>query len=385
MFQETDRGKPIDTRDTYDLRSEIAAKGHKYYIQTNLVPSQRAIIVSLFHEGTLLSKRVEQYDAHLSSEEVRYRAKEFHAEKTSRINSLLSIKDKLVKMDDGKAHLKLSEALFRQNLFRESMAEVVRAVKLGVHDSKAFSILGNSLAALGDHEKAVKSFNKGLELSPDYPDLHNDLGRALINLKRCAEAARAFERAVELNKYYQDAYMNLAIALCLNVVEKDDFEMSRGVGHRLREILAKTLQLKPSFDTDEYRQAVAAVEDERYDIAYERLSKIQNEGLKVADNHLSLDLYLILKFNSENLSEEDIDRYIDRTRRALEANPGYADLQNDLGVLYTAKCKLYIDKARGAFHTSLKINRNFKKAGKNLKLTENDGQGIELLLRALLD
>ena len=44
-----------------------------------------------------------------------------------------------------------------------------------------------------------------------------------------------------------------------------------------------------------------------------------------------------------------------------------------------------VDKAKGAFSSSLQINENFKKAEKNLKLTENDGQGIHLLLRALLD
>jgi hypothetical protein len=107
--------------------------------------------------------------------------------------------------------------------------------------------------------------------------------------------------------------------------------------------------------------------------------------MHVASNYLSLDLYLILKFNSENISEEEIDRYIERASRALDSNPDYADLQNDLGVLYTAKCKLYIDKAKTAFRSSLAINKDFRKAAKNLKLTENDGQGIHLLLRALLD
>jgi len=204
-------------------------------------------------------------------------------------------------------------------------------------------------------------------------------------IKRCREAVRSFEKAIELNRYYHEAYLNLAIALCLNVVEKEDFELARGLRNRVREVLTKALQLRPSLATDEFRGAIENVEQERYDVAFEVLSKIKEESSKVAGNHLSLDLYLILKFNSENISEEEIDRYIERTQRALEANPGYADLQNDLGVLYAAKCKLYIDKARDSFHVALKTNRNFKKAQKNLRLTENDGQGIHLLLRALLD
>lgn len=371
--------------EAYDLRSEITAKGHRYFVQTNLVPSQRTVVTSVFHEGSLLSKQVELYEPSLDNDAVRRLVRGFHEEKRSRIQSLLDIKEKLQRMEDGKAHLKLSEALYFQSLYREAMAEVVRAVKLGQENARAFSILGNSLVKLGDYHKAIKSFAKGIELSPAYPDLHNDLGAALLQLKRCGDAARSFGRAVELNKYYHEAFLNLAISLCLNVVEKDDFELSKGLQPKLQDILAKTLQLRPGLDTEEFHHAVAAVKQEDYRDAYERLTKIQEESLRVVENHLSLDLYLILKFNSENISEMEIDRYIERTQRALDANPGYADLQNDLGVLYAAKCKLYIDKARNAFRSSLGINRGFKKAEKNLKLTENDGQGIHLLLRALLD
>jgi tetratricopeptide (TPR) repeat protein len=371
--------------ESYDLRSEIAAKGHKYFVQSNMVPSQRIIVTSVFHEGSLLSKQVEAYDPGLGPDAVRNLVRELHEEKRTRIESLLAIKDKLQRMEDGRAHLKLSEALYYQSLHREAMAEVVRSVKLGVEDARAFSILGNSLVQLGDYQKAIKSFAKGLELSPTYPDLHNSLGRAYLKLKRCGDAARSFDRAVELNNYYHEAFLNLAIALCLNVVEKDDFELSKGLRGKLESILSKTLQLRPALDREDYHQAVAAVGEEDYHLAYSLLSRIQDESLQVAENHLSLDLYLILKFNADSITEEEIDRYIERTQRALDANPSYADLQNDLGVLYAAKCKLYIDKSKEAFRTSLNINRTFKKAEKNLKLTENDGQGIHLLLRALLD
>ena len=175
--------------ESYDLRSEIVAQGQKYHVQTNLVPSQNAVVTSLFQEGTLLSKQVEKYDPGLGSEAARQKVRESHEEKKSRIQSLLSIRAKLKDNEDSKAHLKLSEALYRQALYREAMAEVVRAVKLGQENAKAFSILGNALIALGDHDKAIKSFKKGLELSPDYPDLHNSIGSAYLKLKRCREAA----------------------------------------------------------------------------------------------------------------------------------------------------------------------------------------------------
>lgn len=371
--------------ESYDLRSEIVAKGHKYFIQTHLVPLQKSVVTSVFHEGSLVSKETERFDPTLSPEAARSLVRECHEEKKSRINSLLTIRDNLEPVADPRAHLKLGEALYRQSLFREAMAEVVRAVKLGAEDSRAYSVLGNSLVALGELDKAIKAFQKGIQISPNYPDVFNDLGRAFLRLKRCKDAARAFERAVSINNYYHEAHINLAIALCLNVIEKQDFDMARGLQDRLKAILDKCLELKPSLDTEEFRAARKAVDDERYDEAHEALTKIRDESGRVVQNHLSLDLYLILKFNADGLTEEEIDRYIERTKREIESNPGYPDLQNDLGVLYTAKCKMYIDKARDSFQQSLAINRDYRKAEKNLKLTVNDGQGIHLLLKALLD
>jgi tetratricopeptide (TPR) repeat protein len=371
--------------DSYDLRSEIIAKGHKYYVQTNLVPLQKTIVTSVFHEGSLLSKEIEGFDPSLSSEAARSLVRDCHEEKKSRINSLLTIRDHLEVVDDHRAHLKLGEALYRQSLFREAMAEVVRAVKLGAEDSRAYGVLGNALVALGEVDKAIKAFQKGIQLSPNYPDLYSDLGLAYLRLKRCKDAVRAFDKAVDLNKYYHEAHINLAVALCMNVVEKQDFDLARDLQERLKGILAKCLELKPSLDTDSFRSVLKAVEDERYEDAYEALTRVRDEGARIARNHLSLDLYLILKFNSDGLTEDEIDRYIERTRREIESNPGYPDLQNDLGILYTAKCKMYIDKARDSFQNSLTINRNYRKAEKNLKLTVNDGQGIHLLLKALLD
>jgi len=374
-----------EAMENYELSSEITIKGHKYYLQTALISSQHQIITSLFHEGSLLSKQQESYDPASSVEQAQELLRHCHEELKKRINSLLDISVKLGKTEDVRAHLKLGEALYHQCLYKEAMSEVVRAIKLGAKDSRAFSILGNCLLALNDGERAVRAFQHGIQIAPNYPDLHNDLGRAYLYRKQCRDAVKEFEKAIDLNKYYVNAYLNLAIALCANVIEKDDFELSRDLPERLLEIFARVIQLKPSLDTPSIRKMVEETREKRYSVVFESLSRLQDESGKLKGNNLSLDLYLILKFNSNTLTEEDIDRYIERTRQALIKNPNFADLKNDLGILYTAKCKLFIDKANESFREALKINRDFKKAEKNLRLSENDRQGIHLLLKALLD
>jgi len=374
-----------NTMDSYELRSEILSGGSKYYIQSNVIPAQKSVVTSLFHEGNLLSKQQSRYDSTLSDDQVRSLVRRIHDERRMRISSLLEIRDVLKKDSDGRSHLKLGEALYKQKLYKEAMAEIIRSIKLGLEDSGGYAILGNCLLAIGDKEKALKSFQKGIEISPEYPDLHNDVGRTYIELNRCRDAAAAFERALELNRYYHAAFINLAIALAKNVVLKQDYELSRNLQERMKKTLQKCVQLRPALDTEEFRRAMDAVAQERYDIVHDTLVAIQQEQEKIAQTDLSLELYLVMKFRSDILQTDEIDRYIEQIQAALEANPGYADLQNDLGVLYAAKCKLFIDKAHDCFKGALGINPTFKKAEKNLKLAANDRQGIHFLLRALLD
>jgi tetratricopeptide (TPR) repeat protein len=369
----------------YDHRSEIVSSGTSYYVQSSLVPSQYALVTSLFHEGTLLSRQSERYEPSLAPEALRLLVRRAHDVYKLRLVSLVDLRERLKKDVDGRAHLRLGEALYRQKLYREAMAEVIRSIKLGLEDAGGYAILGNCLLALGDLDKALRSFQKGIDLAPAYADLHNDLGRAYLKMENCRDAVTSFDRALELNRYYHSALLNLAVALSLNVILKQDYDLSKDLRGRMRRILDLNVQLKPQMDTEAFREVLRAADAERYDQVYEGLSRIREEMDTVATADLSLEIYLILKFRSDELSEADIDGLIDRLRSALDANPGYADIQNDLGVLYAAKCKIMIDKAHEAFGQALRRNPSFKKAEKNLKLAGNDRQGIHFLLKALLD
>jgi tetratricopeptide (TPR) repeat protein len=369
----------------YDHRSEIQSSGTKYLIQSSLVPATHSVVTSLFHEGVLLSRHSQAYEGEPSPEARRTMVRHAHDVYRMRLTSLLDLRERLKQDVDGRAHLKLGEALFGERLFREAMAETIRSIKLGLEDASGYAILGNCLLALGDSEKAVRAFQKGIELAPGYPDLHNDLGAAFLKSDRCRDAVLCFERALEFNRYYQKALLNLAIALARNVILKQDYELSRDLGARLRRILDLNLQPKPQLDGDDFRQALQALDVERYETVYERLTKLKEELDTVAATDLSLEIYLILKFRADELTEGEIDGLIERLRAELEANPGFADIHNDLGVLFAAKCKLYVDKAHEAFRQSLTRNPGYRKAEKNLKLAANDRQGIHFLLKALLD
>lgn len=62
-------------------------------------------------------------------------------------------------------------------------------------------------------DEAVTAYKKALEVDPNNPDLHNDLGNAYFGLKKYNDAAEAFKAATARDANYSIGWYNLANAL----------------------------------------------------------------------------------------------------------------------------------------------------------------------------
>lgn len=63
------------------------------------------------------------------------------------------------------------------------------------------------------HEHALTAFHRVLELAPEMPEAHVNMGFALLGLHRYDTAKQFFEGAIELRKNQLNAYYGLAVAL----------------------------------------------------------------------------------------------------------------------------------------------------------------------------
>ncbi|MGB5081962.1 MAG: hypothetical protein WBO23_14600 [Burkholderiales bacterium] len=63
------------------------------------------------------------------------------------------------------------------------------------------------------YEHAATAFHRVLEMAPDLPEAHVNMGFALIGLERFAAARDFFESAVALRRDQANAYYGLALAL----------------------------------------------------------------------------------------------------------------------------------------------------------------------------
>ena len=370
--------------ESFELREEIRHGGASYFLQTSYNPENGQIKSSFFRDGSVFDSVVRIVEE-TGEEELRELTKEIHQRSKRSFRFILDARDNIGRSDDPNPHLRLAETLLRRNLFREAISEAETAVEKGAKDSRAWMVIGEAFFRLNELDMALDAIRKGIELSPDYPDLHNLIGKIFLLQGMCGMAVESFKKSISLNVYYGEPYLNLIRAYLTNTIIKQDYELSRGIEEKFTSNFEKAGQLNPNLKEgilDEVKESFAK---EEYEKALELLDSIGSATPRSLVDDIILELYLMLIQSGDEIEEGDIEKYLEKVEEILDRNPNFADAWNSLGILYTAKCKIFMDKASVAFGKALDINQDYEKARKNLRLTENDRQGIFILLKALLD
>lgn len=368
-----------------ELREEIRHGRGTYFLQTSFLSKKKQIQSSFFRNGVLFDTDVYDFDQVPPADQLRALTKDLHNRNKKRFRFLLDVSDKIKNLADPVAHLRLAQALLKRNLYDEAVNEAELAIEKGAEDSAPHLVIGEAWFRIGDYDSAFQAIQKGIAISPDYPDLHNLMGKIYLKQKDCRMAVDSFKRAIELNLYYGEPYLNLVRAYLMNSIIKQDYELSRDMDEKFNANIKRAVQLNPFLDTGAVDEARGFFREKKLEEALEIMERLSEVFPGTVVDDIILELYLLLLHSGENLPEEEIERYLTEVAAILDQNPTYADAYNSIGILYTAKCKILMDKAAEAFRKALDINGEYAKAQKNQRLTENDRQGIFILLKALLD
>ncbi len=371
--------------ESFELREEIQHGGRSYFLQTSFLPRKGHVQTSFFANGGLFDTIIETVDGDSPLPDLRKLTKDIHQENRDRFQLLLDARDVVDRSDDPLPHLKIAQTLFKRNLFIESIQEAQSAIIKGNKDSLPYFVMGASYYRLDKYEKAFEYIQKGLDVNPEYPDLHNLMGLVYLQQRRCVAAVECFKRAIGLNIYYGEPYFNLARTYVLNTILKEDYELSKSLETKFSTNIERACQLNPFIPAEAVEQAKSLLREQRYEEILEVLDGVQIGGKRSDIGGIILELYLTFLVGGEALDENAIEGYLHRVTEIVDENPSFADGYNSLGILYTAKCKILMDRASQSFRKALEINSKYKKAQKNLRLAENDRQGIFILLKALLD
>ena len=96
---------------------------------------------------------------------------------------------------------------------KDALQSYNKAIDLNPQYAEAYCNRGIPLQELGKQEEALLSFDKAIHFKPDFAQAYNNRGLVLQDLGRLEEAEAAYRRALELKPDHQSCFSNLLFLL----------------------------------------------------------------------------------------------------------------------------------------------------------------------------
>jgi tetratricopeptide (TPR) repeat protein len=301
--------------------------------------------------------------------------KAVHQEMISEIELLYYIAEKVRQVRHPLSCSKLGLVFLSKNLLDDAVAFFQFAVELDPNSPEVYLNLGHANMRKGDFANAESILRKGLQLAPRFADLHHHLGVACMEQRKFPQAMEALQTALEINANFSQAHFHAALTLLLSLAEPMAATIAEPA-KQAQEHLARAADAFPAYRTPRLEKALQLLEEGAYVPSAQELQSLRQEINPVTDLTFEHEFYLKFMYGGKGKDDDFIQLHSDRLRNAIRDYPDYADLHNNLGVAYLIQCRNLFLRALEEFRVSLRINAGFKRAEKNLKLSENDGKGF---------
>jgi len=235
-----------------------------------------------------------------------------------------------------------------QGRFDELTVLLNKALQLKPNYPEAHYNLGVALKQQGKLNAAISSYNTALKLKPDYPEAHYNLGNALKEQGDLDAAISSFNTALQLKPNFPEAHINLGNAL------KEQGDLDAAISS-----FNTALQLKPNFPEVHYNLGIALKEQGDLDAAIASY----NTALQLKPN------YPEAHYNLGNALQEhgNLDAAIATFNTALQLKPNYPEAYYNLGNALKERGDL--DAAIASYNSAIQIKPDYPDAQWNSSLT----------------
>ncbi|MEE9211392.1 MAG: tetratricopeptide repeat protein, partial [Phycisphaeraceae bacterium] len=199
-----------------------------------------------------------------------------------------------------------------------------------------------------DYRSAVSIWQTVLDMVPDNPRGHNNLGMALKSEGQLDEAASHFRQALQLDPRHVEAHNNLGIVL------GSQGKLDEAIVH-----FRRALQIDPDY-ADAHSDLGNALSSQGK--VYEAISHYR-QALQLKPDHAETHNNLGNALQSQGQPGEAISHY----RQALQVRPDFVEAHNNLAVVLRAQGKH--DEAIRHFRQALRLKPDDARAHNNLAVT----------------
>jgi len=120
--------------------------------------------------------------------------------------------------------------------YERAIRDFDKGIELNPELVEACNNRGLAYAKKGDYERAIRDFDKGIELNPELVEAYNNRGNAYEGIGEYKQAIQDLDKAIELNPEFAEAYYNRGLAYA----KKGEYEQAI-------QDFDKAIELNPEF------------------------------------------------------------------------------------------------------------------------------------------
>ena len=258
--------------------------------------------------------------------------------------------------------------------------------------AEAYKILGNALQRMGKTGKAMKCYAQALRIQPDLAIVYAGIGKLYYQQGKWLKAKEYYQKATIINPKYREAYRNLAdIWQQLDQQAKAEFYQKRAdsmegeipLNESDNKLLADSIQT-PQAIINYYKLAQTLEKSQQWKEAalnYRKAVELNSIYLDyAAKNSFKPDLPK-LSANTNNTSQSQVEKAITHYLYQAEIKPSSAQIQFNLGNLYTKNQQW--QEAIACYQKAIKIDSTYGQAyinfGKALAKIGKQAESLEQL------
>jgi tetratricopeptide (TPR) repeat protein len=118
-------------------------------------------------------------------------------------------------INNSRAWYNKAKALEESGNHQEALKSYNRAIEIQPEYYYAWNNRGNILDELGNHQEAIKAYDKAIEIKPGYYEAWNNKGTTVALLGKHEEAITCFNKVIEINPESYEAWYNKGATLAL--------------------------------------------------------------------------------------------------------------------------------------------------------------------------
>jgi len=236
-------------------------------------------------------------------------------------------------------------SLFSAGNIQSALNSAKDLIKNSPNEEILFNIIGACYDSLGNHNEAVKNYEKAIIIKPDYAKAHFNLGGTFQDIGQLSSSVKSYEKAIFIEPTYAEAHNNLGNVL------RELGQLNSAISY-----YEKALTINPAYVEAHY--SLGSI--------YEELGQL-NSAVKCYKDVLIIRPEFSKMHNNLGVllqNQGQLNDAVKHLEEAITIRPDFAEAHNNLGNIH--KDLNDYDAAINCYKKSISIKSNYAEAHFNL-------------------